>query len=234
MNVLITGGNRGLGLELVRIFHENGHIIFPVVRRREALVSLREMFTDRCHPILADISKDESIVEITSQIRTHVNHLDIVLNNAGIPGKTYEIDKVSTKELMDLYNVHCLGVVRTVKATLTYLHNSSNPRIINLSSRLGSLSKMADGEFAKGKFSYSYRIAKAAQNMLTLCLAQEFEDIPISVTAIHPGKLQTSSGAYDADMSPEDAAKQIYTWLLDSKRDISGKFFEPLVSEMNW
>ncbi|MBO1511092.1 SDR family NAD(P)-dependent oxidoreductase [Metabacillus bambusae] len=234
MNVLITGGNRGLGLELVRVFFEKGHIVFPVVKRKESLDFLNKNFPNRCHPILADLSKDESIAEITSQIKTYVNHLDIIINNAGIPGKTYEIEKVSTKELMDLYNVHCLGVVRTVQATLTYLRKSTNPRIINLSSRLGSLSKMAGGEFAKGKFSYSYRIAKAAQNMLTLCLDQELEDIPISVTAIHPGKLQTSSGAYDADMSPEDAAKRIYTWLLYSKQDISGKFFEPLVSEMNW
>ncbi|MGG1218891.1 SDR family NAD(P)-dependent oxidoreductase [Priestia endophytica] len=234
MNVLITGGNRGLGLELVRVFHENGHTVFPVVKRKESLVFLSETFTDRCSPILTDISKDESIVELTSQISLHTNHIDIVINNAGIPGKTYEIEKVSTQELMDLFNVHCLGVVRTVQATLTYLRNSTNPRIINLSSRLGSLSKMSSGEFAKGKFSYSYRIAKAAQNMLTLCLDQELGDIPISITAIHPGKLQTSSGAYDANMRPEDAATNIYSWLLNSKRDISGKFFEPLVTEMNW
>lgn len=234
MNVLITGGNRGLGLELVRVFHEKGHTVFPVVKRKESLVSLNEMFTDRCHPIFADISKDESIAEITSHISPYANHLDTVINNAGIPGKTYEIEKVSTQELMDLYNVHCLGVVRTIQATLTYLRKSTNPRIINLSSRLGSLSKMSNGEFAKGKFSYSYRIAKAAQNMLTLCLDQELKDTPISVTAIHPGKLQTSSGAYDADMSPGDAATRIYTWILNSKQDISGKFFEPLVTEMNW
>lgn len=234
MNVVITGGNRGLGLELVRVFHENGHTVFPVVRRRESLVSLNEMFADRCHPILADVSKDESITELTSQISFHASYIDIVINNAGIPGRTYEIEKVNTQELMDLFNVHCLGVVRTVQATLAYLRKSSNPRIINLSSRLGSLSKMCNGEFAKGKFSYSYRIAKAAQNMLTLCLDQELEDIPISVTAIHPGKLQTSSGAYDADMSPRDAATNIYSWLLDSQQDISGKFFEPPETEMSW
>ncbi|QFY03794.1 SDR family NAD(P)-dependent oxidoreductase (plasmid) [Bacillus cereus] len=234
MNVLITGGNRGLGLELVRVFHENGHTVFPVVKRKESLVFLSEMFTDRCFPILTDISKDESITELTSQISLHTNYIDIVINNAGIPGKTYEIEKVNTQELMDLFNIHCLGVVRTVQATLTYLRKSSNPRIINLSSRLGSLSKMSSGEFAKGKFSYSYRIAKAAQNMLTLCLDQELEDIPISVTAIHPGKLQTSIGSYDADMSPKGAAINIYSWLLNSKQDISGKFFEPLVTEINW
>ncbi|MEI5908430.1 SDR family NAD(P)-dependent oxidoreductase [Bacillus spongiae] len=234
MNVLITGGNRGLGLELVREFNKNGHTVFPVVRSKESLVFLTEEFTVRCHPILADLSKDESIEEINFQISAYVNCIDLVINNAGIPGKTYEIEKIDTKELMDLYNIHCLGVVRTVQATITYLRKATNPHIINLSSRLGSLSKVSSGQFEKGKFSYSYRIAKAAQNMLTLCLDQELRDIPISVTAIHPGKLQTSSGAYDADMSPEDAAIRIYNWLLKSKQDISGKFIEPLVAEMSW
>jgi NAD(P)-dependent dehydrogenase (short-subunit alcohol dehydrogenase family) len=46
---VITGGNRGLGLELVRVFHENGHTVFPVVKRKESQVSLNEMYTDRCH-----------------------------------------------------------------------------------------------------------------------------------------------------------------------------------------
>ncbi|WP_214481705.1 hypothetical protein [Bacillus sp. SM2101] len=66
-------------------------------------------------------------------------------------------------------------------------------------------------------------------------LAQELNDhIPISVTLIHPGKLQTASGAYDADTSPIDAANRIYSWLLNEKQDISGKFFEPLGIEMSW
>ena len=74
------------------------------------------------------------------------------------------------------------------------LAKSDHPRIINVSSRLGSLHKMANRVSAR-HFSYSYRIAKAAQNMLTLCLQQEFENKGISVTAIHPGKLKTDIGA---------------------------------------
>ncbi len=194
MNILITGGNRGLGLELVRVFHKNGHTVFPVVRSKESLTFLIELFKEKCHPIYADISKYESVKGIASRLSFYTNSLDIVINNAGIPGETYEIENVTTKELMNLYNVHCLGVVRTVQATLSFLSESTNPRIINISSRLGSLSKMGRDEFPKGKFSYSYRIAKAAQNMLTLCLNQELEDKPISVTAIHPGKVQTSIG----------------------------------------
>ena len=73
---------------------------------------------------------------------------------------------------------------------------SNQSRVNNISSRLGSLHKMANKEFPQGEFSYSYRIAKAAQNMLTLCLQQEFADKGIRVTAIHPGKLKTDIGAF--------------------------------------
>ncbi len=86
---------------------------------------------------------------------------------------------------------------------------------------------MANKEFPQGQFSYSYRIAKAAQNMLTLCLQQEFEDKGIRVTAIHPGKLKTDIGAFDANMTPAEGAKNIYDWVIDSNVDASGKFIEP-------
>ena len=60
MRVLITGGNRGLGLQLVKVFHENGHIVYPLVRSVEAIEQLKQMFSSRCFPILADLSDDES------------------------------------------------------------------------------------------------------------------------------------------------------------------------------
>lgn len=76
--------------------------------------------------------------------------------------------------------------------------------------------------------------AKAAQNMLTLCLQQEFENKGISVTAIHPGKLKTEIGAFDAIMTPAEGAKNIYDWVIDSNEDVSWKFIEPGVGEIKW
>ncbi|PFD41352.1 short-chain dehydrogenase [Bacillus cereus] len=234
MRVLITGGNRGLGLQLVKVFHENGHIVYPLVRSVEAIEQLKQMFPSRCFPILADLSADGSTERIKEQLEKYTGHIDLVINNAGIPGKETEILRTNSEELTDLFNVHCLGVIRAIKGTFPALIKSNQPRIINISSRLGSLHKMAAKEFPQGEFSYSYRIAKAAQNMLTLCLQQEFAGKGICVTAIHPGKLMTDIGAFDANMNPTEGAQNIYDWIINSNEDVSGKFIEPGVGELKW
>ncbi|WP_242310996.1 SDR family NAD(P)-dependent oxidoreductase [Bacillus cereus group sp. BfR-BA-01331] len=234
MRVLITGGNRGLGLQLVKVFHENGHIVYPLARSEVAVTQLKKMFSSRCFPILADLSIDESTEQIKNQLEEYTKYIDLVINNAGITGKETEILRTNSEELMELFNVHCLGVIRAVKGTYVALTKSNQPRIINVSSRLGSLHKMANKDFPQGKFSYSYRIAKAAQNMLTLCLQQEFENKGIGVNAIHPGKLKTDIGAFDANMTPAEGAQNIYDWVMDSNEDVSGKFIEPGVGELKW
>ncbi|WP_088229774.1 SDR family NAD(P)-dependent oxidoreductase [Bacillus cereus] len=234
MRVLITGGNRGLGLQLVKVFHENGHIVYPLVRSEEAIEQLKQMCTSRCFPILADLSADDSTERIKEQLEKYTEHIDLVINNAGIPGKETEILRTNSEELTELFNIHCLGVIRAIKGTYMALTRSNQPRIINMSSRLGSLHKMTTKEFRQGEFSYSYRIAKAAQNMLTLCLQQEFEDKGICVTAIHPGKLKTEIGAFDANLTPAEGAQNIYEWVIELNEGDSGRFIEPGVGELKW
>ncbi|MFQ5755453.1 MAG: SDR family NAD(P)-dependent oxidoreductase, partial [Acidiferrobacterales bacterium] len=86
-------------------------------------------------------------------------------------------------------------------------------KIVNVTSRLGSMTKNAAGDFSNGQFSYSYRIAKAAQNMFTLCLAQELAKDEIAVYSVHPGRLLTGMAADDADTPPAVAASRFVSWL---------------------
>ncbi|WP_207652857.1 SDR family NAD(P)-dependent oxidoreductase [Anaeromicrobium sediminis] len=232
--VLITGGNRGLGYELVKVFLRNGYEVFAVVRSIEGKGKLEKEFKENCYPIVADISSDDSIKIIKSTLTKYTDQIDILINNAGITAKEHEIMKVTTNEMSNLFHIHCLGVVRTVQATLEMLYNSKNPRIINVSSRLGSLTKMASGEFKGRNFSYSYRIAKAAQNMLTICLDQELRDKGIYLGAIHPGKLKTNMAASDADMNPSEGANNIYNWVSSLKVKDRVEFVQPLVNELEW
>lgn len=211
--ILITGAGRGLGYELVKIFHINKYYIYPVVRKNIHAEMLRKTFENNCHPIIADLSDDKCIQIIENTLEANTEHIDIVINNAGIPGKEYRIQQVTTNEVHNLFNIHCLAVIRVVKVTLKYLMKAKNPRIINISSRLGSLSEMASGEFINRQFSYSYRIAKAAQNMLSICLHQELKDSGIKVFALHPGKLKTKSGSIEADTDASEGAKNIYNWM---------------------
>ncbi|CAI8715039.1 Short-chain dehydrogenase [Bacillus sp. IT-79MI2] len=211
-----------------------GYSIHNQYWKKEAKEHLIFLFPSRCFPILADLSSDDSINLIKEQLKQQTEVVDLIINNAGIPGKETEILHTTSEELMALFNMHCLGVIRAVKGAYANLIQSENPRIINISSRLDSLSKMAAKEFPQGQFSYSYRIAKAAQNMLNLCLQQEFEEKGIVVTAIYPGKLKTEMGAYDADITPDEGAYNIYNWIMSTNDEISGKFIDPSLGELDW
>ena len=197
--VLITGANRGIGYGLLKVFIQNHFEVFSLVRKKEAAAKLKEEFPQRCYPIIADVRQDDCKKKIRDTLREHTDTLDILLNNAGGPGKAYHLKEASSKEMFDLFNVHCLGIMRTVQCTKEFLESSFNPRVINLSSRLGSLTRVASGEFKGRNFSYAYRISKAAQNMLTVCLNEELKDQGICVIALHPGEIRTELGTSEAD-----------------------------------
>ncbi|WP_035445471.1 SDR family NAD(P)-dependent oxidoreductase [Bacillus sp. UNC41MFS5] len=232
--VLITGASRGLGYELVKIFHQEGNEVFPTVRTSQSAEILKAEFKERIYPIIADISLDQSELIIRNELTKLTDRLDILINNAGNSGKGNEIQAVSTDEVQQVFNVHCLGVIRTIKAAESFLEKSLFPRVINVSSRLGSLQMTANQEFTHLGTSYSYRIAKAAQNMLTICLDQEYRRKGISVHAIHPGKLKSNQASSDADMEVSMGAYNIYQWLSQMKKGSSGEFIQPGVGHLNW
>lgn len=89
-------------------------------------------------------------------------------------------------------------------------------------------------EFDDREFSYSYRIAKASQNMLSICLKQEFKTCNINIISIHPGRIQTQSGSSDANSSALEAAKKIYKWIEDGNINKDGTFTEPYERDWNW
>ncbi|MCR8632481.1 SDR family NAD(P)-dependent oxidoreductase [Paenibacillus radicis (ex Xue et al. 2023)] len=229
--VLITGAGRGLGYELARIFYAHQYRVFPLVRTQTAAEELL-MEMPYCHPIIADVGEDDCIDSIRTVVGDLTDTVDILINNAGIPGIAYQFSEVTTQEVGELFNVHCLGVIRTVKAVSNYLEQSANPRIINISSRLGSLAMTASGEFNEGGFSYSYRIAKAAQNMLSLCLDQELRKKGIHVSSIHPGKMYTSCASHDANLEPHEAAGSIFAWCQSACSSNTGQFLEPGTGNM--
>jgi NAD(P)-dependent dehydrogenase (short-subunit alcohol dehydrogenase family) len=232
--VLITGASRGLGYELLKFFHSRNYDVFPLVRSEESSHKLLSEFSQRCFPIVADIGVDSCRDIIKTTLNQHTKEIDIVINNAGISGKEWQIEKVTSEEMMNLLNIHCLGVLRTVQGALDFLSNSSNPRIVNVSSRLGSLTKMISDEFKDRYYSYSYRVAKAAQNMLTVCLYQELRKKGIHVSALHPGKLKTGTASADADMEASEVSRYIYDWIETLSMQQSGMFVEPNKGEMPW
>jgi NAD(P)-dependent dehydrogenase (short-subunit alcohol dehydrogenase family) len=212
-SILITGAGQGLGAELLQVYMEKRWRVFPLVRKTEDAQKIVRAFPENCHPIVGDVSDDSVSEKISDILERYIVSLDILINNAGIIKKNRGLLNTNPQEIMEHFNVHCIGAYRCTVAVLPYLRKADRPVIINITSRWGSISRTVAGQ---GGQIYSYQIAKCAQNMLTACLNQELKTSNIRVYAVHPGRLKTAVAPPDAEVSPREAALKLAEWLEQS------------------
>jgi len=230
--IIITGASRGLGRALVESYSSRGWKTVPLVRDAEVAERIRRELPNS-FPIVSDVMSDEVETDITQWLR-RIGQIDVLINNAGVPGRTTTIGSVTPDEVDVLFQTHCLGTLRCTKAALPFMQNGQR-FIVNVTSRFGSVGRWASGAFAGRSISYSYRIAKASQNMLTVSLADELGPQGFVVCAVHPGRLKTQSGAIDADTEPTEAAHHLAEWIDDIDPSMNGKCFDLENSEtMEW
>jgi NAD(P)-dependent dehydrogenase (short-subunit alcohol dehydrogenase family) len=230
---LVTGASRGLGHALCQLYLSRGWTVFPLVRRAAATAGFRDAPVDRCHPIIADVGSDDAISVISSAVATTTTSLDLLINTAGVAGDSVHIGEVAPEEIDLLLNVHCLGVIRCTQAVLPQLVARDGAKVVNVSSRWGSLYGNAVGAFGADVPSYSYRIAKAAQNMVTVCLSQELGREGIVVCALHPGQFRSGLNP-DAQVPPEAAARRVAQRIDGLHRADHGKWYDVDGGEIPW
>jgi NAD(P)-dependent dehydrogenase (short-subunit alcohol dehydrogenase family) len=225
-SVLITGASRGLGRALTVAFARRSFVVFAVVRSRRAADDLTAAAFPMVYPVVGDVTAHDLPGVLETTIRANTKSLDLLINNAGSGGSLWSIEQEPEEEVSQLFQTHCVGALRCTRAVLPFLKLGHDPLVVNVTSRLGSIRRAAAGEFANAQVSYSYRIAKAAQNMLTLCLHQELHEHGITVCAIHPGRLLTDSGSSDADITAEEGAQRLMKWVLAANRSTAGSYVE--------
>jgi len=202
VNVFITGISKGLGLALAREYAQRGDTVLGISRSAPM-----DLPTGIYHT-RADVTADE-VKTVIEHLVNGVSHIDLLINNAGCGSSGFKADNVEISELSFQLQLHCVGAFRVFQALLPKLRESNSPKVINITSRLGSISQHLAGEFEGRDFSYPYRIAKCAQNMLTVCMAGDRSLADIIVAAVNPGLLRTESGSSDAEHTSEDAAHRI-------------------------
>jgi NAD(P)-dependent dehydrogenase (short-subunit alcohol dehydrogenase family) len=214
-SILITGVSRGLGKELARKFLIQGFRVFGVYRRNVP------DFTDAGFiPVKADINDDSCEKTIASALGEEP--LEMLINNAGVGGMNVNLERVHATDLHLLFDTHCVGAMRVTKACIKNLLMHQSPEVININSRMGSVSGQYSGKYGHLEMSYEYRIAKAAQNMYSACLKNEFGD-KLKVYQVHPGRVKTATAQVDADLEPSEAAANIYNrWSHGELREANG------------
>lgn len=211
---LITGANKGIGLETARqLGQQNTTVLLGARDSRKgetAAERLRKEGID-AHPIVIDVSDPESIRKAAIQVERDFGRLDILVNNAGVmtDERTKKVSEQSLETWRETFATNVFGLIATTNAFLPLLRKSEAGRIVNLSSILGSIEFHAKpgSPIYESKDTPAYNVSKAAVNAYTVQLAHELKDTKIKVNAAHPGWVKTDMGGEGAVMEIEDGAK---------------------------
>ncbi len=220
--ILITGANRGIGFEMSKQLLEAGHRVIATCRQPDAasqLDALRTQFGDKLSIVQMDVADDASVQTATTAVSTHTDHLDWVINNAGI-NLRQKFDQFNSQDMLDTFNINAVGAMRVATAFANLLEKGTEPKLANISSQLGSLSKAR-----KGWGTYGYNASKSAMNMISRHLAFDLEANGICVVAVHPGWVQTDMGGKTAAVTVPDSASGIINLLSNLTMASTGEFF---------
>ena len=154
-----------------------------------------------------DVDNSDSVMRAADDIKQKFNNVDLLINNAGILIKEYQLPAIETSEdsILKTFNTNTLGVLRVCKSIVPLMVNGS--RIINISSGMGQLDEMNSGSTA-------YRISKTALNALTKILSNELLSMGIKVNTICPGWVKTDMGGENATLTIEESTTQIVAFAL--------------------
>jgi NAD(P)-dependent dehydrogenase (short-subunit alcohol dehydrogenase family) len=210
---LITGANKGIGLETARQLAQQGITVLAGARDEtkasQAAEELRKGGLD-VHGIVIDVNDTDSIQKAATRIERDYGRLDILVNNAGV--MLDDQKKKPSEQSLDVwrktFETNLFGLVATTQAMLPLLRKSPAGRIVNLSSILGSINLHATpGSPIYDMKMPAYDVSKSAVNAFTVHLAYELKDTPIKVNAAHPGWVKTEMGGEGAMMEITDGAK---------------------------
>ena len=207
---VVTGANKGIGLEIARHLAREGITVFLGARDEErgraAAEKLRAEGLDAL-PLRIDVTDDASVAAAASSVERTAGRLDILVNNAGIAIDDARPSRVAIDTLRRTYETNVFGVVRTTQAMLPLLRRSDAGRIVNLSSGLGSLTQNSDPnwEYASVKF-LAYNSSKTAVNAITVQFAHELRNTSIKVNAADPGYVATDMNQHPGVRSVEQGA----------------------------
>ena len=217
LTVLVTGANRGLGLEYAKQYQAAGHHVIGTVRKPEEAMALK---TTGAEVVKLDVTSDEEIANLAKTLKGR--QIDILINNAGYLGKKQTRDEMNLS-----FSVNTLGPLFVSRALVPNLKLSESPKIINISSRAG---RLTDGT---GKMT-SYALSKTAVNMVTRNLHSQLADKGFIVISLAPGRNQTAMGGEKAPLKPEESISQIITLISNLDKSQSGRFWYYDGSELQW
>jgi len=227
--VLITGANKGIGLETARQLANAGYHVFLGCRDKqrgdEAVSLLHSEGLKDVEMVLIDVVDDQSVQQAFEQLSTKIDHLDVLINNAGIPGSIPQpVLDTPIETYKKVYEVNVFGVARVTKTFVPLMQNSPNPRIVNVTSDLGSLGLHSDPTWRHYEVkTAAYGPSKSALNGYTIALAYELKNF--RVNAVNPGYTATDFNNNQGYKTVAEGAAPIVEKAMIDKDGPTGGYF---------
>ncbi|XP_034033182.1 C-factor [Thalassophryne amazonica] len=242
-NIVVTGANRGIGLELVRQLVQDSDHVYACCRepegpRAEALRALAACHPGKISLIRLNVTDEDSVYAAIHTVSEQVGTagLNLLINNAAInaPPSPATLSSTSKKDMMDVFETNVTGPFLLAKMCLPLLQRAAENQssgkgdemsckrsaIINVSTLISSIENCPE-TFHMAQM-YPYRVSKAALNMLTRCLAVDYSKHSILVTGIHPGWVRTDMGGQEAPLSAHDSVRKMLAVMSSLRNKDSG------------
>ncbi|RVU03008.1 SDR family oxidoreductase [Mucilaginibacter limnophilus] len=228
---LITGANRSIGFEATRQLLKLGYYVYlgarDLSKGREAAEQLKSEGLTNVEAVSLDVSSLASIKEAREQLGQKINALDVLINNAGIlggmeqPALTADVNVVR-----EVFETNYFGVIEVTQSFIDLLRASAAPRIVNVTSGLGSVSLQADPHWKYYQVkTAAYGPSKSALNHYTIVLAYELRDTAFKVNAVDPGYTATDFNHHSGPGTVEDAAARLVRLATIGEDGPTGGFF---------
>ncbi len=192
--VLITGANRGLGLEFARQYAQAGWSVIGTARKPETAADLKALGV---RVMQLDVADAASVGRLAADLEDHP--IDLLINNAGMANRDADFPGLDFDSVERVLAVNSIGPMRVTQALLPNLQLGSTKKIVSISSDLGSIERNTGGGF------WGYRESKAALNMFTRSLAAQLRDQGFICIVMSPGWVRTDMGGAEAPLSPAES-----------------------------
>ena len=219
MNVVIIGGNRGIGLELTKQYKEKGYDVTVLCRKSsDELTNLGVNIVEGI-----DITDDSLVNTISDKIS--LNKIDILIHNAGIL-KGDSFPKIDLNTMRESFEVNSLGPLRTILGLKDKLKEGSKVGIV--SSRVGSIDDNSSSN------NYAYRTSKTAVNMIGKCLSLDLKDKGIALALLHPGYVRTEMTNHNGLINPDESAAGLIKRMEELSLETTGIFVHTSGEKLTW
>ena len=229
MSILITGTNRGIGLEFVKHYIKNNEKVIATCRNRNSAKDLLELenTTNNLSLVELDVSNPNSINNFTSKIAGLP--IDTFISNAGVSGpKNIEFGNFDAKEWLDVFNINTIAPLLITQKILKNLRLGKNKKLAFISSKVGSIEDNTGGGM------YIYRTSKTALNQVIKSLSIDLKGENFIVVALHPGWVQTDMGGPNALIDTKTSVKGLIEVIDNLTPKNSGKFYNYDGSPIPW